>query len=142
MPVCRSREPTNPNFQSVERAAADEDGRLGVGRLGGSISTMFRHVKNLPYGTSALRAIWSATDLAGENDAMASVVRKRRTSTPSASTTTAIVVSGLSLVEHVGEHDAKVRGARVAHDGSEVVGDRSWRRACPPPPAPPGRGCR
>ena len=41
-------EPTNPNFQSVERAAADEDGRFGVGRLGGSTSTMFRHVKNLP----------------------------------------------------------------------------------------------
>ena len=48
MPVCRSREPTNPNFQSVERAAADEDGRLGMGRLGGSTSTMFRQDRNLP----------------------------------------------------------------------------------------------
>ena len=41
--------------------------------------------------------IWSATVLAGENDAIASVVRKRRTSTPSARTTTAIVVSGSAL---------------------------------------------
>src|SRR5579863_10746811 len=97
MSVWRSREPTNPNFQSVERAAADEDGRLGIGRLGGSTSTMFRHVRNLPYGTGALCPIWSATDLAGENDAMASVVRKSSTSTPSASTTTAIVGFGSAL---------------------------------------------
>ena len=55
---------------------------------------------------------------------MASVVRNSRTSTPSASTTTAIVVSGLGLVEHVGEHDAEVGGAGISHHGSEVVGDR------------------
>src|SRR5271169_5783050 len=79
IPVCRSREPTNPNFQSVERAAADEDGRLGVGLLGGSTSIMFRHVKNLPYWTGAMRAILLATDLARENDALASIVRNSRT---------------------------------------------------------------
>src|SRR5579863_10137406 len=97
MSVWRSRDPTNPNFQSVERAAADEDGRLGVGRLGGSTSTTFRHVKNFPYGTGALCAIWLATGLAGENASRASVVRKSRTSTPSASTTTAIVVFASAL---------------------------------------------
>src|ERR1700693_2898919 len=90
MPVVRSREPTKPNFHSVDRAAAADDGRLGEGRLGGSTSTMFRQDRYLPYATGALRAIWPATGFAGENDEIASVVRNSRMSTPSASTTTAI----------------------------------------------------
>src|SRR5260370_16702582 len=49
IPVLRSRDPTKPNFQSFDRAAADADGRFGVGRLGGSTSPTRLQERYLPY---------------------------------------------------------------------------------------------
>ena len=46
--VVRSFEPTNPNFHSSLRQAAEDDTRAGSGRRGGSGVTMPRHERNLP----------------------------------------------------------------------------------------------
>ena len=44
----RSREPVKPYFQSVRRLAADDDGRAGAGRFGGSTVTRLRQARNRP----------------------------------------------------------------------------------------------
>src|SRR5438477_8329249 len=52
-PVSGSARPTKPYFQSRERPAADDDGRSGSGRRGGSTVSILRQARNLPYDTGA-----------------------------------------------------------------------------------------
>jgi len=55
-PLSRSRDATKPNFQSIERPAADAEARAGSGRFGGLSGSTPRHDRYFEYGSIGLPA--------------------------------------------------------------------------------------
>ena len=87
-------EPTNPNFQSIARPAAEDEGRAGSGRRGGSTGSIPRHARYFPYAIGAPAATCWASGAELRCSARAGVVRRMIASAPSARTSSAIVCPG------------------------------------------------
>ena len=114
-PVSGSRRPTKPNFQSLAAAGGR---RRHARRLGAAGRLDREHAP--PREELAVRHRRAGRDLVrdrrarGRNDAIASVVRNRSTSAPSASTTSAITCPGSAASSAAVSSSAGMGGAGVA----------------------------
>ena len=132
-PVSRSCEPTNPNFQSSLRAAAEAETRCGSGRRGGSTGTCRATTRNLPYGTRR-----AGGDLRGDRSAPAgttrarrwrgTAARRRRRRAPRARCTW----PGSACSSSDGQQQPGLRGAGVADDRARGRRSRATPSSLPP----------